>query len=403
MSQLFISFIFLIRGTFGANAAFGHTNIDLTASACDSRVRLEFVRSDLLLWTTDQRDMNAVAQCTGFSFSAPFIRRALLADQVVLGLGQHFAVSIDAVHGGWELTEESLNHTLSSLLAERGARGHPPSSVQLVTSFRPIPFCSKFTEPIFEPGAAAAAADRTWVARNLTYSRRWTFLPRINRMAVQQAEAAGIAVTDIFNLSSQRPDGVMARWTPQIGQPDEDCMHSCMPGPVDVYSALVLRSMLRTIGPRPRICGHSQCTDAAHPGLFSFNESEWLRPSVPERHPAKDGRRKLECERLSVRRNCSLVSYLGARWWWPYKVSSFLRHKVPKRRGNETATVTHTLCTSSTKNDTAKVIEKLWNVSDTVIDRFSVWKWRDGEGWYLQKLKLTAGTHKVTNGSRDRV
>ena len=49
--QLFLSLVLLLGGRFGRNSRRTSAISDLAASACDDRVRLIFVRNDLLLWT----------------------------------------------------------------------------------------------------------------------------------------------------------------------------------------------------------------------------------------------------------------------------------------------------------------------------------------------------------------
>ena len=409
MGQLFIAFIFLLQGSFGHNSAFGHTLIDLTASACDSRVRLEFVRSDLLLWTNDLRDSAAVTTCTGYSMSSFFLRRSVLSDTVVLGVGQHFPTTIDVLHGGWNFTEHSLKHTLRSLVSLRTARGYLPSSVHLVTAVRPIPFCSRFTYPIESPAEAAAAADRASVALNLTYARRWTHLPRVNRIARRLAGAMAISLIDVSSLSAQRPDGAMAKWIPQVGLADEDCVHSCMPGPVDSYAALVLRSVVLAPYASPGACTRTLCDELhkshrlynpkVHPGFFTFNESEWLQPPTPEDHPAVHRKNKFECERQSPRKGCTMLSSLGVtskqQWWWPYRITIF-HLNVSKRKGNGTRAIRHQFCEATTKNGSAEEFIRLWNVSDKVVGGSSTWN-RVGPGWVLSESVLDRGHQNKQN------
>ena len=67
---------------------------DNTVSACGDRVRMDFLRNDLLLWTTAASEVTALE--SPFKLIAPnlmvrpFVARALLdADVLVLGTGLH--------------------------------------------------------------------------------------------------------------------------------------------------------------------------------------------------------------------------------------------------------------------------------------------------------------------------
>ena len=249
--QLFISFVLQLGGNFGSNSAFAHTLVDLAASACDDRVRLEYVRNDLLLWSNDRSDLQNTQRCTGYSLCAVFLRRSLMADHVVLSVGQHFPIAVTKFQGGARFIRASLNHTFHQLVHARSALGHAPSSSTMVTPLQPVPFCSRHSRPA-EQVTPDVAAEQAAVS-NLTYSRHWAMMPEITRWATQAAQCAGMSVVDVLHLSAQRPDGTMATEQRRVrngtrgdtAELTEDCVHSCMPGPVDTYSAFVLDAVLR--------------------------------------------------------------------------------------------------------------------------------------------------------------
>ena len=53
------------------------------------------------------------------------------------------------------------------------------------------------------------------------------------------ARGAGIHYLDIAAPSAMRPDAAMASFWADAGKVKEDCLHYCMPGPVDTWSTLI--------------------------------------------------------------------------------------------------------------------------------------------------------------------
>ena len=113
VAQLFISFVSLLGGTFGVNVKRASILSDITASACSDTTRLNFVRSDLLLWSHTAEDFREVRSCDGYTTLLPFaIRASREADLLVLGIGHHFPSSLEMVAGKQEKREKAA--------AERG-------------------------------------------------------------------------------------------------------------------------------------------------------------------------------------------------------------------------------------------------------------------------------------------
>lgn len=220
-------------------------------------VRLEFVRSDLLLWSNDRRDAAAAQRCTGFSMTLNFMRRCLQPDWLILGVGQHFLNVLARLDGGMSFTRESLNHTFQAAATARlQAFGHSPSTIIVVTPTQPIPFCSRYSAPVF-PGRALTPDEATALAAastSPTFASNWALVPTVSSITVEAAASAGLPVLDLTAVSAQRPDGSMATEQRRQrlkaagtthGEAAEDCVHSCMPGPVDTYAALLLEMLLR--------------------------------------------------------------------------------------------------------------------------------------------------------------
>ena len=96
---------------------------DTTASACHDTVRLNFVRNDLLLWTSQVDELRELGkQCTnGKALLQPFANRVADADLLILGTGHHFS-ALPPQPGEQNIVSvlaRSLNHTLSSVQAAR--------------------------------------------------------------------------------------------------------------------------------------------------------------------------------------------------------------------------------------------------------------------------------------------
>ena len=119
----------------------------------------------------------------------------------------------------------------------------------------------------------------------------------------------------------------------------EDCTHSCMPGPVDTYAALLFRQLAghlhrrgsEDIGeqPEPSMAAAmlKHVHDLHHPpgnaGYFALPLAQWLDLN----RGAKTGETNnshsaLECARCSPvctpRERCPNL-HLSAKKWWPFK------------------------------------------------------------------------------------
>ena len=264
--QLFLSLVLLLGGSFGRNSRHTSAISDITASVCGDTCRMNFIRNDLLLWSTHRSEFNRARECDKLLKADAFVQRVVRdAHLLVLATGHHFPASIEAAsNGGSGLAAaavagtagagaaageakvmgffgNSLNHTLAHLMAARASYGHRPASVTLVGASIPTPSCSRFSEPLTAAGWLAADAT---LSSGSKYSPRWRQMPRLNNQLQWLAQAFGTGFVDIAAPSSRWPSGMMAGFTRGAGGVDEDCLHSCLPGPVDTYSQLVLESFL---------------------------------------------------------------------------------------------------------------------------------------------------------------
>ena len=250
--QLFLSLVLLLGGSFGRNSR--HTSVisDITASVCDNKGRFVFIRNDLLLWSTHRSEFNRARECDKLLKADAFVQRvARDAHLLILATGHHFPASMEAAAvmsgGGGAATNglsffaSSMNYTLSNLMATRAAWGHAPESVALMGASIPVPSCSRFTEPLTAAGWLHAD---TVLGSGNKYSPRWRMMPRLNSILQWLATSYGTAFVDIAAPSSRWPSGMMASSVRGAGSVDEDCLHSCLPGPVDTYSHLVIENLL---------------------------------------------------------------------------------------------------------------------------------------------------------------
>ena len=100
-SQLTLSLASMLGGRIGRNIhrrAYNPTAAltDFAATGCKGRVRINFVRSDLLLWTNRTEPHHRVQSCEKGNLGASFVNRASAhADYVLLHAGHHFVVALD--------------------------------------------------------------------------------------------------------------------------------------------------------------------------------------------------------------------------------------------------------------------------------------------------------------------
>ena len=266
--QLFLSLVLLLGGSFGRNSRHTSAISDITASACADTCRLNFIRNDLLLWSTHRSEFNRARECDKLLKADGFVQRVVRdAHLLVLATGHHFPASIESAasggggqsHGGQarehggsgdsggaiSFFSSSLNHTLTNLMSTRASWGHAPASVALVGATIPVPMCSRFSAPLTTAGWLAADAH---LSAGSKYSPRWRQMPRLNTQLQWLAQAFGASYVDVAAPSSRWPSGMMAGFTRGAGNVDEDCLHSCLPGPVDTWSRMLIESFIARRG-----------------------------------------------------------------------------------------------------------------------------------------------------------
>ena len=259
MFQTFLSLVLMLGGRVGRDVKHGYVVADVTASACEGSTRLNFVRSDLLLWTQSVSDYASVRDCDGFTILHTFVQRASRdADVVLLGVGHHFPRSLMLAEK-WSKLEpadaakrarvsffvRNLNHTLHSLVAARAAWGRTdPSTVVVLGTSTPVRGCAGFAAPLDTDGAlraAAAAGDVPSNAADVTSNElRWLMYARQDSHARTLARGVGASYLSVARPSAMRPDGAMGRYWPATSQRRLDCVHYCLPGVVDTWATLLV-------------------------------------------------------------------------------------------------------------------------------------------------------------------
>ena len=326
--QLFLSLVFQLGGELGI-----HGRWDNTASACGDSVRLNFVRNDLLLWSAAPSEADAIRQCAKTATTRSFVTRALVdADLLLLSTGLHTQQTLagerprlpeedpGGLRGGFYAA--ALNHTLRQLVAGRALLGHPADSVVVFGTPIPVPGCSNHSVPFASDEEALAAISAN--ASLTAWSYWWAMLPRANREARAVAAANDVGFLDIARLSARRPDATMAQYNLM-----EDCMHSCLPGPVDTWIQLWL-NFHRARRHGTRVALQSARAAAAHGRqrrFFANTTRGWLetKPWLELEDPRVCGALGLDCAPCA-----------RSQPWWPFGACyDAFRRAVLRKHGRD--------------------------------------------------------------------
>jgi hypothetical protein len=146
------------------------------------------------------------------------------ADVVVLNRGLHRASA--------EVVTQALNETLSAL-----ARIPPPPSgrarrIIYRATHSPVPGCN----PLARPSNVSLASRLNDLEKYPVLAKyHWHELPEQNEAARCVAASHGAAYLDVWPMMMFRPDAAMSAG---------DCVHSCLPGPVDEWSRMLLAFLI---------------------------------------------------------------------------------------------------------------------------------------------------------------
>ena len=111
-------------------------------------------------------------------------------------------------------------------------------------------------------------------------------------------------------LSAHRPDAAMAHVSDKIGAADEDCLHSCMPGPVDTWSRLLYNLMRSWRDAADAGAAAEPPAARGGRGFFSMPRDTWLgsRGASTALEQCHGRRGPGACVEASV----------AKMWWWPF-------------------------------------------------------------------------------------
>ena len=349
--QLFLSLSSLLQATYGKNMK-GSALTDVTASACNDTVRLEYARNDLVMWSVASSDFNKVSRFDASLLLGPWAERAARADVLIIDSGHHFphmARKLAARQGTEMATTRatfplrSINHTLANAVAARKYWGHHPSSLIMVSAPVPTKTCRRYHEPLTLDqalGAYHTVEGTLGEQKNATEFRPelvefWLQMYQQNTQSQWISRNLGSSFVDIAPLSIRRPDGMMAHHISVY-----DCLHSCLPGPTDTWSLLIF-NQLHALSPRLQASAtHTHPSHRTVRGAFDLTLNDWLSPAKsrslfeacehggPRRHAslmnATTERHKRQSSALGPEsQECAITARMAPplvhQEWWPFK------------------------------------------------------------------------------------
>ena len=309
---------------------------------CRGRVRLGYIRSDMLFWYASRQDSREVNGFRFFPALYDFREAAVAADVVVLGGGHHFSNRqkpfLGPVDSIWSLGKlgtlglglnwstvfrENLNHTMSRLIATRAAAGKASSSLILLSPIRPTGNCWEHREPImaYPNGSIARKTSNGTDLPKETgrYMRQYLGFGEHSKSMRALAELHNASFCDVYAISALRPDAAKARFLPEWsymrttfkngtrgmhwhrwGPDTRDCLHTCQPGPVDTWSIFIFNLIREHAGfPQGR---------PTHTGRFNL--------SLTYKDLGKRGRGRNR-DFTGVSNLPTNEPQLSSMWWWP--------------------------------------------------------------------------------------
>eukprot|EP00966_Prymnesium_polylepis_P171131 3955923-Prymnesium_polylepis.2 len=306
--QQFLSLTAMLGGKWGQNMQ-SRALTDVTSSVCGGSARIIHVRNDLVLWSMQHTDFARVTSFDGSILLAPWIQRASReADILVIGSGHHFphmGTKLAAKQGP-EMAQarvnfplRSLNYTLTNAVQARKRWGHLPESTILLSAPAPTKTCRRYQSPlsIHEALGAFHSDDVNASDFRADLVGYWNQMYQQNAQTRWVTKDLGASFIDIAPLSIRRPDGMMAHYIKMY-----DCLHSCLPGPLDVWSELIFHVAQRL----------ASTPAGSSSRVFTLNESVWL---------AAGSSRAFEyCKPQGAESDCAVTPpRLSGLQWWPFR------------------------------------------------------------------------------------
>ena len=188
------------------------------ARACAGTVGLRFVRNEFVLWAGARALKNETELSRHNTYVCDWAADAAAADLLLLSRGLHAAD--DATFAA------ELDATFAGLADLRGAPRGP--WVMYRGSHAVVPRCRDFADP-----SPVSLADAIVATPGVPFSGQWANISRQNGVARRVAEAHGAAYFDVFDQTALRP-GAKLDWR------EDECMHFCVPGPIDDWARQAL-------------------------------------------------------------------------------------------------------------------------------------------------------------------
>ena len=91
-----------------------------------------------------------------------------------------------------------------------------------------VPKCAAYDDP-----SPASLAPKIVPTPGVRFSGQWANISRQNHIAARVAGDRGFAYFDVYDQTARRP-GAKVDWR------EDECMHFCVPGPIDDWARQVL-------------------------------------------------------------------------------------------------------------------------------------------------------------------
>ena len=198
--------------------------------ACGGKVLINYIRNDELSDRSFEGGCTSVLRgvLSQTKLCRTFTSSKLLADYdtLVLNTGAH-------MHGITRMTETVVNRT-RQLASWLGTKSHKliwrtgvPGHVD----------CGKYSAPL-EPGSLAAYPQRD-------HRYHWDRIEpndRIRARIFEETLPGRVRFLDAAALTRERPDQHLLKG--RFGGGSEDCLHYCLPGPIDTWNMVLARMLL---------------------------------------------------------------------------------------------------------------------------------------------------------------
>lgn len=199
--------------------------IDLTVQLCapgPSGVTARFIRNEAAVFNLTEAELaERRSRVAVFCRFTPEV--AAEADVIVLNRGFHYAPP-ETFTAEFDATLRGLMR-LPPLPPRAGGvapTGRRQRRVIVRSTHAPIPRCN--------PHSRISPVSLAHLVKNGRREYHWDSLAGVNAIAECLAHAHGATFIDVYHQSSFRPDAAVKR---------DECVHSCLPGPVDEWSRLI--------------------------------------------------------------------------------------------------------------------------------------------------------------------